>query len=153
MPDRPLTLKQEIFCRKYLECELNASEALRQTYAVSHWKVNTVWEVACRIMANRKVRARIQQLTDDAVRASTVTPEKILAEFTRYAFQRDPGAYKKIAAKDRLTAAANLAKCRGMFIDRTELSGKDGQPLEVEIVARLAAARNRLAIAKDDGQA
>jgi len=145
MPDRPLTLKQEIFCRKYLECDLNASEALRQTYAVSHWKPESIWQVSSRLMANVKVSSRIQQLIDEAIRASAVTPQKIVSEFSRYAFQKEPGAYKKIAAKDRLTAAANLAKCLGMFIDRTELTGKGGAPLEVEIVARLAAARSRLA--------
>ena len=188
MPDRPLTLKQEIFCRKYLECEGNASEAFRQAYPVAvKWKVESVWENASRMMARSKVVARIQQLTDQAVRAASVTPERIIAEYAKLAFldprkvfdeqgdlrpvqelddetaasiagieqeeifegsgenRENVGRLKKIKLSDKRAALDSLAKCLGMFIDRTELTGKGGAPLEVEIVARLAAARTRLA--------
>lgn len=185
--NRPLTLKQETFCRKYIECGGNASEAFRQSYPVSKWKVETIWSASCRLMTHSKVRIRIDTLTQEAARASSVTPEKIISEYAKIAFL-DPrrvfdekgdlkpivdlddetaaaiagidhediyegsgqdrvqvGVLKKIKLSDKRAALADLAKCMGMFIDRSEISGPGGGPIEVEIAARLAAGRARLA--------
>jgi phage terminase small subunit len=112
MADRPLTLKQEIFCRKYIEQGGNASEAFRQAYPVEKWKPESVWPHACRLMTNGKVRARITQLTREAALAAAVTPERIIAEYARLAFM-DPrqvfdarGKLKPIHDLDDNTAAA-----------------------------------------------
>lgn len=186
MPDRPLTLKQETFCRKYVEL-LNAAESFRQSYPVAKWTSNSIYVASCRLMANAKIRLRIAQLVEQGARAASVTPEKIISEYAKIAFL-DPrrvfdekgylkpiadlddetaaaiagidhediyegsgqdrvqvGVLKKIKLSDKRAALADLAKCMGMFIDRSEISGPGGGPIEVEIAARLAAGRARLA--------
>jgi phage terminase small subunit len=187
MPDRPLTLKQEIFCRKYLECEGNAAEAFRQSYPVAKWSPNAIYVQCCRLMQRPNIRLRINNLTQEAARAASVTPERIIAEYARLAFQdsrkvfddqgnlkpiheldddtaaaiagieqeeiysgngearEQIGRLKKIKLSDKRAALADLAKCMGMFIDRSEVSGPGGGPIEIEIAARLAAGRARLA--------
>ncbi len=57
-----LTKKQETFSRLYLESG-NASEAYRQVYSTENMKTKTVWEKACRLRNQDKVRTRIKELT------------------------------------------------------------------------------------------
>ncbi len=73
-----LTVRQEKFTQKYVECG-NASEAYRYAYPSSaKWKDKTVWENASRLMANSKVSARVKELEEASKQASQVTREEIL---------------------------------------------------------------------------
>ena len=73
-----LTVRQEKFAQKYVECG-NASEAYRYAYPSSaKWKDKTVWEKASRITANDKVKARIEELKEASRQASQITREEIL---------------------------------------------------------------------------
>lgn len=73
-----LTIRQEKFAQKYVECG-NASEAYRYAYPSStKWKDKTVWENASRLMANSKVSARVKELEEASKQASQVTREEIL---------------------------------------------------------------------------
>lgn len=73
-----LTVRQEKFAQKYVECG-NASEAYRYAYPSSaKWKDKTVWENASRLMANSKVSARVKELEEASKQASQVTREEIL---------------------------------------------------------------------------
>lgn len=73
-----LTIRQEKFAQKYVECG-NASEAYRYAYPSStKWKDKTVWEKASRITANDKVKARIEELKEASRQASQITREEIL---------------------------------------------------------------------------
>ena len=73
-----LTIRQEKFAQKYVECG-NASEAYRYAYPSSaKWKDKTVWENASRLMANSKVSARVKELEETSKQASQVTREEIL---------------------------------------------------------------------------
>lgn len=77
--DTPLTQAQEIFCNKFVEVG-NASEAYRNAYPKSLlWKDSTVWEQASRLLAVRKVSARVDELREEARRNSDVTKAEIIA--------------------------------------------------------------------------
>lgn len=73
-----LTIRQEKFAQKYVECG-NASEAYRYAYPSStKWKDKTVWEKASRLSADDKVKARVNELKEASRQASQITREEIL---------------------------------------------------------------------------
>lgn len=73
-----LTIRQEKFAQKYVECG-NASEAYRYAYPISaKWKDKSVWEKASNLMKNVKVLSRIEELKEASRQASQVTREEIL---------------------------------------------------------------------------
>ena len=75
MASGDLTPKQDSFCLKYIECS-NQSEAYRHAYPRSlNWKPETVHNKASHMMRNAKVKARIEELKQQAVDKFTVTYE------------------------------------------------------------------------------
>ena len=60
--EKPLTFKQEKFCKYYVDTEGNASEAYRMSYDASKMKPETIWSAASRLLANSKVSARISEI-------------------------------------------------------------------------------------------
>lgn len=80
-----LTIKQEKFCNKYLECG-NASEAYRYAYNCSNMSESTVWENASRQLANSKVTARIEYLKAHLAEAAGISALRIIREHQKIAF-------------------------------------------------------------------
>ena len=80
-----LTIKQEKFCNKYLECG-NASEAYRYAYDCSKMSESTVWENASRQLANSKVAARIEYLKSHLAEAAGISALHIIREHQKIAF-------------------------------------------------------------------
>ena len=80
-----LTIKQEKFCNKYLECG-NASEAYRYAYNCSNMSESTVWENASRQLANSKVAARIEYLKTHLAEAAGISALQIIREHQKIAF-------------------------------------------------------------------
>lgn len=75
-----LTPKQEAFALKYVECG-NASEAYRTAYDVGEDTLaKTVWEAACRVLADSKVSAMVFELQEEAKERTLVTVESITKE-------------------------------------------------------------------------
>ena len=56
-----LTPKQEMFCQHYVDIG-NASEAYRLSYNCANMKQSTVWDCACKLLANPKVAHRVEEL-------------------------------------------------------------------------------------------
>ena len=82
---KKLTIKQEKFCNKYLECG-NASEAYRFAYDCSKRSESTVGENASRQLANSKVAARIAYLKDHLAEAAGISALQIIREHQKIAF-------------------------------------------------------------------
>ena len=80
-----LTIKQEKFCLKYLECG-NASEAYRYAYDCSNMSDSTVWEHASRQLTKGKVRARIEYLKNHLAEAAGISALQIIREHQKIAF-------------------------------------------------------------------
>lgn len=72
-----LTEKQERFCRYYLDCDGNASEAYRMAYDCSNMKNETIWSNASRLLASTKVAARVNQLREERAEESKVDRKKV----------------------------------------------------------------------------
>lgn len=79
MTKHGLTIKQEKFCAKYLECG-NASEAYRFVYDCSKMGEGVVWNKASEMLNNDEVRVRIKALQDELSEKSTITKERVLSE-------------------------------------------------------------------------
>lgn len=73
---RPLTPKQEKFCRNYVEIG-NASEAYRLAYNCAKMKQSTVWECASKLLSNHKVATRIAELKEEYAEATRVDRAKV----------------------------------------------------------------------------
>ena len=75
--ERPLTPKQELFCRKYVEIGY-ATEAYRIAYNTENMKQSTIWEKASRELNKGKVRARIAEIEAEYAEASKIERQKVM---------------------------------------------------------------------------
>lgn len=75
--ERPLTPKQELFCRKYVEIGY-ASEAYRVAYDCTGMKQASVWSLACRLLNNVKVRSRIAEIEAEYAEASKIDRARVM---------------------------------------------------------------------------
>ena len=80
-----LTLKQEKFVNRYLECG-NASEAYRHAYDCQKMRDSVVWSKASQLLSNGKVRERVEYLKSHLAEASGITALRILREHEKIAF-------------------------------------------------------------------
>lgn len=80
-----LTIKQEKFCNKYLECG-NASEAYRYAYDCSKMSDNAVWNSASLLLDNPKVTQRIAYLKDHLAEAAGISALQVIREHQKIAF-------------------------------------------------------------------
>ena len=81
-----LSPKQEAFAAGVAQ-GLSQAEAYRRAYPRSTaWKDESVWQCASRLMADIKVRSRIDDLMAKAAAANEVTQERIVRELARIAF-------------------------------------------------------------------
>lgn len=85
MANGNLTIKQEKFVRKYLECG-NASEAYRYAYNCKKMGENTVYREASRLLDDPKITTRCECLKNDLAEASGITALSIIREHQKIAF-------------------------------------------------------------------
>lgn len=117
-----LTIKQEKFCNKYLECG-NASEAYRFAYDCSKMGDETINESASRLLKDRKVTARVKELQTELQRASDISKERVLEEL---------GAILEA----RITDYVNLVTER-VPLPQSKREKKAGVPVEYTEVQKL----------------
>ena len=122
-----LTQKQEDFCLKYVECG-NASAAYRRAYNVEKMKSETVGRKAKELMDNGKITAKLKELRAPVREATQITLTSHLEDLKKL---RD-----KAESHGQLSAAINAEIARGkvsrLYIDRQEISGKDGGPVMLD---------------------
>jgi len=80
-----LSPKQEAFCLSYIETA-NASEAYRRSYNAGKMKPSTINEKASRLIADGKIRARLDELRAGHKKRHEVTVDRIVAELAKIAF-------------------------------------------------------------------
>ena len=85
MAKASLTIKQEKFCNKYLECG-NASKAYRYAYDCSKMSDNAIWNSASLLMDDPKVTQRIDYLKNHLAEAAGITALQIIREHQKIAF-------------------------------------------------------------------
>lgn len=125
-PDTGLTPQQEAFAMVLAQTG-NASEAHRQAYPAQKLSPESLAVKACRLAGSDKIKSRLSQLRSHLRDQSILTLEdhmKTLAEL-RDAAKGD----KQFGAA--ITAETNRGKVAGHYVEKTEVSGKNGGPVEV----------------------
>lgn len=80
-----LTIKQEKFCNKYLECG-NASEAYRFAYDCSNMSDNVIYNKASEMLDKGEIRVRIDYLKSHLAEAAGISALQIIREHQKIAF-------------------------------------------------------------------
>lgn len=126
-----LTQKQEAFCLAFIETG-NASEAYRRAYRGKKMAEKTVHESASRLLADRKVTARVAELRKMAADKAVLTLEKHLEKLAEL---------RDIAVKGgQMDAAIRAEKHRGeaagLYPDRSKpVNVNVGVPLVTEPIS------------------
>jgi phage terminase small subunit len=120
---RGLTAKQATFVREYL-VDFNASKAcVRAGYTTRNPS-----RVGPELLGKTCVAEAIAKLRDKADSRAVATARELRELWSEFA--RNP----EMSAKDRLKATELLGRTKAMFVDRKEISGKGGAPIQVETV-------------------
>ena len=123
----PLTPKQEAFALAYVETG-NASEAYRRAYNAGNMKPAVIAVKASELLAHGNVSVRVKELQAAALDEHKITMSDILRELEEarvVALQQE-----KPQAAAMVAATMGKAKLLGMLTDKTEVTGKDGGPID-----------------------
>lgn len=112
-----LTLKQEAFCRAYIETG-NASEAYRRSYVADKMKPEAVHVNASKLLDNAKVALRVKELQAEIKKRHNVTVDSLLEELEE--------ARKTALAAETPQSSAAVAATMG----KAKLTGLDKQVIE-----------------------
>lgn len=146
-----LTPRQKAFCQEYV-VDFNATQA---TIRAGYSPKNADKQGYLNLM-NEGIRAYISDLTlSKQAKIVSVTPDYIVQKINEI-IQKDDGK-----DADKLRGLELLARHLGMFIDRTEISGKDGEAIKIEraeaesaelkkAIERLARRNDVLTVVPDD---
>ncbi len=117
-----LTPRQRIFCKEYL-VDYNASAAaVRAGYAINYS------DRQAHILLKHKGVARLIDALSESKEAkiTSVSPDYVIQKVTEIVTKEGT------RDGDKLRGLELLARHLGMFIDRTEITGKDGGAIELE---------------------
>ena len=122
-----LTAKQENFCLAYLETG-NASEAYRRAYDAENMADTTITRKAKDLMDRGNIAARIAELRQPVIEKAKLSLEQHLEDLRRLRDKAESeGKYGPA-----IQAEVARGKAAGLYIERTELTGKDGSPIKVD---------------------
>lgn len=123
-----LTAKQEAFCIEYVKGGSKSfSDAYRAAYNCEKMKPESVNRKAVELMANGKITARINELRAEASREASVT----LADHLRTLETLRVSAAEAGQYSAAVKAEIARGKASGLYVDRQEISGPDGDPVVV----------------------
>lgn len=132
-----LNPKQERFAVEYIK-DMNMTKAAeRAGYSDKSAKMH-----GSRLLTNAKVREKVAELEAE-VKSDAIATAQEVEEFLSAAMRGELTEEKsyisdkkkkerRIAMKERIKAAELLAKRYALLTEKTELSGKDGQPIVIE---------------------
>jgi len=126
-----LTDKQRLFCEEYV-ISLNASDAiLKAGYAVKPGNQNRIATV---LLHNDKCTDYIKKLMAKRMERTQIDQTFVINEIVSIIQKtRDGEAFNAQAA---LRGLELLAKHLGMFVDKTEITGRDGEAIKYEKIEK-----------------
>ena len=148
-----LSPKQEQFAREYL-LDLNATQAaIRAGYSPK-----TAYSMGQRLLKKAEVQEAVQCAMDERSRRTEVDADYVLTnllEIVERCMQRAPVMHRGKQVEDEegrgvwcfdgknaIKALELLGKHKGMWIEKQELTGADGGPLDNQLTIRLVRSAN-----------
>lgn len=128
-----LTPKQENFCLAYLETG-NASEAYRRAYNASKMSEQVLYNEAAKLLNNRKISVRLEELRKPIMERHAITVDDLLAELEE-ARQLAIGTESAAPAVAATMGKAKLLGYDKQLIDVTSKGESISAPSRIEIVA------------------
>lgn len=134
-----LSDRQRVFCEEYLK-DLNATQAaIRAGYASKNAK-----QAAYQLMENQAIRIAIDGLRAERSNHTDVTKDFVLRGIQKaIRLAEDAGNLNALLRGHEL-----LARHLGMFVERTEISGPDGEAIKMEQKVKEDVADFKSAIAR-----
>lgn len=120
-----LTPKREAFAQAVASGKTQA-DAYRSAFNATKMKADSIQQCASRLMGDIKVAARVAEIRKPVVEAVQITLE---AHLRRLA---DLSGKAEEEGKYAAAVAAEIArgKASGLYVERTELTGKDGGAID-----------------------
>jgi phage terminase small subunit len=115
-----MTPKQEAFVREYL-IDLNATQAAMR----AGYSAKTANEQGARLLANVSVRSAIEQAKARRAEESSISAKYVLDSIQRVA----ETAERENKFSDAIRGFELLGKHLGIFVEKREITGKDGKDL------------------------
>lgn len=121
-----LTPKQEKFARCIIE-GMSQADAYRSAYNCGKMSDKTIWENASRIMADGKVKARVQELRDQISSETIMSAKKRLEWLTSIILNQEE------RTENRLKAADIMNKMQGEYIQKIEADVNSEVNINIEL--------------------
>ena len=132
--DEELTIKQEKFCNKYVECG-NASEAYRFAYNANKMKDETIARTAHGLLDHPKITARVNELKEALRQESDITKQRVLEEFAKIAFSSIADLHNTWIERKEFEALTEDQKASIKSIStKTQNVRINDEPVEIEYV-------------------
>lgn len=96
-----LTAKQEAFVNAIIEGKSQA-DAYRSAYSTKNMSNKTIWENASRLMADSKVKARVQELRDQLAEEGIMTAKERLKWLSQLIKSEEETTADKLKASDQM---------------------------------------------------
>ena len=127
-----LTPKQEKFAQGIAK-GLNLSDAYRESYDASGMNPVTINTKACLMSKREQIRARVDELREPAIKNIGITLESHLNDLLML---------RGLASEDKQFSAAISAevargKAAGIVIDKTQITGAGGGPVEIKVIKEI----------------
>lgn len=126
-----LTLKQQKFCRAYVETG-NASEAYRRAYDTENMSGSTVNNEAYKLLQRPDITARIAEIELQAAERHKISVDSLIAEL------EEARQLARETLNPTALQSATMNKAKLLGLDKPAPSDDDGppQPARVEITVR-----------------
>jgi phage terminase small subunit len=121
-----LTPKQEKFAQGIIE-GMSQADAYRSAYSCARMSDKTIWENASRLMADTKVKARVQELRDRIATDSIMSAQERLEWLSRLIENEDE------YTSDKLKAIDLMNKMTGEYVQKIEADVATDIRINVEL--------------------
>jgi phage terminase small subunit len=108
-----LTAKQELFVKHIID-GMTQADAYRSAYDTSRMTDKTVHEKASRLMADDKVRARLEELRNQMITPSVMSAQKRLEWLTELVMSEEE------STTDKLKAVDIMNKMQGEYVQKVQ---------------------------------
>lgn len=144
-----LSEKERLFVETYMTNGFERTKAVLVAYNCSP---KNATKMAYELLQRPAIKLAIDTLKAEMMAKTDVTADYVLKKIVKIVEQTSDEDSKQFSPTSALRGLELLAKTLGMFIDKTEISGKDGEAIKVERIRQdtheLSTAIARLAARK-----